>query len=314
MWDFLVLSTAVLDRLIRKGILIWSGGWNPCTCPNKIKENNCIWGGETVFVVLDLPFPCLFSVKVTDVYNSVWEWRFNNSNLCLAEVTHEKFWLPLGAPYTRSRASGKCLLHREWHTKCFRWRCTGSVTLSSTNWYILSMILDVLFEPLPLLSLLDGTGGVLQQWEGWQSTSLSQQLSLLCQEQYWPSSLDKGCIMWSQYKLWFSFFLYPAGKHSCYCAPWSCSTFYHTGSQEYAFHQGKRSVIEMNRCSPTLYLQSSLSGELGRVAAAQGELHHVQSNWWALACAAEHQQIVPTSQPFQLARHHSTVPPHVQLV
>ena len=140
MWDFLVLSTAVLDRLIRKGILIWSGGWNPCTCPNKIKENNCIWGGETVFVVLDLPFPCLFSVKVTDVYNSVWEWRFNNSNLCLAEVTHEKFWLPLGAPYTRSRASGNCLLHREWHTKCFRWRCTGSVTLSSTNWYILSMI------------------------------------------------------------------------------------------------------------------------------------------------------------------------------
>jgi len=27
--------------------------------------------------------------------------------------------------------------------------------------------------------------------------------------------------------------MYPGGKHGCYSAPWSCSTFYHTGSTLY---------------------------------------------------------------------------------
>jgi len=272
-----MLSTAVLNRLIHKGILIWSGGWSP-------------WRRSRRTTASEEVRPCLWSLtylshacSVTDVYNSVWEWRFNNSNLCLAEVTHEKLWPPLGAPYTRSRASRNYLLHRKWRTKCFRWHCTGSVTLSSTNWYILSMIfgrtLWAIATSLPV------------GWHWWCASSVAMLTKYFFvtaafspfQEQYWPFSLDIGYIVWSQCKLWFSFFMYPAGKHSCYCAPWTRSTFYRTGSQEGAFHQWQKEC-HWNEQSVLLLCTSrvvSVGNSVGwqpyRVSCTS--VNSVQSNW-----------------------------------
>ena len=55
--------------------------------------------------------------------------------------------------------------------------------------------------------------------------------------QYWPCIHDKRHIPLFQCVVCIWFFVYPAGKLGCYCAPCSCNTLYRTGSQQFAFHR-----------------------------------------------------------------------------